>query len=63
VSLFPCILACQATLGYLSSTTLTTCPNYLNCATSVISLKGIIPNHIKNNYHVLLQAHIFHLQI
>ena len=43
---FPCVLACQPILGYLSSPILTTYPNNLNCANSIISLRQIIFNPI-----------------
>jgi len=41
LGLFRCVLACQALLGCESSPVLIMCPNHLNYANSVISLRGI----------------------
>jgi len=44
--LFPCVPASHAIFGYHSSPTFVTCPNHLNCASSIISLRRITPNSI-----------------
>jgi hypothetical protein len=54
LGLFPCILACQAILGHLSSPILTMCPNHLSYANSIIALIGIIPNLILIVWFVIL---------
>jgi len=35
--LFPCVLACQAILGYLSSPILVICPHHRSCANSIMA--------------------------
>jgi len=47
----PSVLACEAILDYLFSPVLTTCPNDLNCANSIIPLRGICNgcHHIKSS--------------
>jgi hypothetical protein len=41
---FPCVLPSQAISVDLSSPIVTKCQNYLECANSIITLRGIIPN-------------------
>jgi hypothetical protein len=42
LGLFSCVLACQATMVYLSTPIVMTCLNHLNCANSIISEQSII---------------------
>ena len=42
----PCVLACQVSLGCLSSPILTALPNHLDCVNPSITLSGIIPDPI-----------------
>jgi len=54
----PCILACQATLVYLSCPVLVTCPGHLSCVDSVICLRGIIPNHFVIVWFLILSLFV-----
>lgn len=59
LGLFPFIVACQAILGYISSPILTTYPNYLFCANSIIFLRGIIPNSMLIVWFLILSFLVF----
>lgn len=37
LGLFPCVLACQVIFGYLSSSILVMCPNYLSCTNYIMA--------------------------
>ena len=59
LGLFLCTLACQAIFGQLPSPILTTCPNHLSCANSLISLLGNIPNPILFFRFLILSILVF----
>jgi hypothetical protein len=46
LGLFPCVLACQGILGRFLFRIQKKCPQHLNCANSIVCLRGISPNLI-----------------